>query len=136
MKSNKSNIPNFKNIGKRFKSIAFSIGLYFFVILIKNVLIPNIFNENTENPYKLFREFEIINYVTYLFFTFMVFNIIIQLKKIGDEFMGEKESYNPFFAENTPQKPTVINIENTCPACQSEIKPNDKECSSCGLYIN
>ena len=24
---------------------------------------------------------------------------------------------------------------NKCPACLSEVKPGDKECSSCGLYL-
>jgi hypothetical protein len=89
--------PDYKSIGKHFKSISTIIGVYFVVNFILE-LIPKIYPKGfwNENIYSvsedqinsIINNYSWLNLISSIFFFVMVFTTIISLTKIGNEFIN------------------------------------------------
>lgn len=97
---NKNPSPDYKSIGKHFKSISTIIGVYFVVNFILD-LIPKIYPKGfwNENIYSvsedqinsIINNYSWLNLISSIFFFVMVFTIIVSLSKIGNEFINFSE---------------------------------------------
>jgi hypothetical protein len=100
---NKNPSPDYKSIGKHFKSISTIIGVYFVVNFILD-LIPKIYPKGfwNENIYSvsedqinsIINNYSWLNLISSIFFFVMVFTIIVSLSKIGNEFIKFIEKNN------------------------------------------
>jgi hypothetical protein len=105
LKVKTSKTPDYVTIGKMFKNMSFSIGLYFIVNLILE-LIPKIFprgfwNENidviniTENELNsISNNYTLLNFISSCFLWNMIYTIITKLSHIGQEFLMDNDEYD------------------------------------------
>ena len=97
---NKNPSPDYKSIGKHFKSISTTIGVYFVVNFILE-LIPkiypkgfwndNIYSVSEDQINSIINNYSWLNLISSIFFFTMVFTIIVSLSKIGNEFINFSE---------------------------------------------